>query len=74
MVIREQGEKRHSTFCKIPHSDFDDIIWVSTSVFHKKHFFQKQNRAYPHVSLWGIYNTDPKAFFVGTSLRGPTSK
>ena len=42
-------------------------------VFHKNTFFKKKNRAYPHVSLWGIYNTDPKAFFVWTSLRGLTS-
>ena len=36
-------------------------------------FFKKKIRAYPHVSLWGIYNTEPKAFFVWTSLRGLNS-
>ena len=43
-------------------------MYMYNSVFQKTPFFQKRSRAYPDVSLWGIYNTDPKAFFVWTSL------
>ena len=37
--------------------------FLSAFFLTKTLFSTKHNRAYPHVSLWGIYNTDPKAFF-----------
>ena len=35
--------------------------------------FPKKIRLPLHVPLWGIYNPDPKAFFVWTSLGGHTT-
>ena len=35
--------------------------------------FKKKIRGYSHVPLWGVYKPDPKAFFVWTSLEGPTT-
>ena len=42
-------------------------------VFQKNTFSKKKNKPPPHVPLWGIYNPDPKAFFVWTSLGGQTT-
>ena len=49
-------------FCPIIIKCTREVTITTISVFHKNIFFQKLNRAYPHMSLWGIYNTDPKAF------------
>ena len=46
---------------------------MDSSVFRKINFSTKKLRAYLHASLQGIYNSDPKAFLHGTSLKGPST-
>ena len=54
------------------------VIWVYlkkvlVSVFHEINFSKKKLRLCPRTFLQGIYNSDPKAFFHGTSLEGPST-
>ena len=47
-------------------------VWGGTLVCFTETLYSRKNKGIPSC-VWGIYNTDPKAFFVWTSLRGLTS-
>ena len=44
-----------------------------TLVCFKNQLFREKLRPYPHACLQGVYNSNPKAFFPGTSLKGPST-
>ena len=51
----------------------NDNNCVDTRVIRKINYSTTKLRAYPHAHLQVSYNSDPKAFFLGTSLKGPST-
>ena len=63
----EHGAKKRRAYIMPPES-----CDSQKHIFLKKKKKEDVYRAYSHVSLWGIYNTERNAF-VWASLRGPSS-